>query len=143
MRGGVIGGCFSRSNRILRDKTGGLLARAGENRNFVKRSCTMLYLLHNPGTIELEQQDTDTLTLTDDPYSLIVWNDEVNTFQWVIETLMEVCGHSLEQAEQCAMLIHTKGKYAVKRGSYDELKPQCDAITEHGLGATIEEIAGT
>lgn len=83
-------------------------------------------------------EDVDVLTSTEDPYSLIVWNDEVNTFEWVIETLMEVCGHSQEQAEQCAMIIHTKGKYAVKRGSYDELKPQCDAITERGIGATIE-----
>ena len=83
-------------------------------------------------------EDVDVLTSTEDPYSLIVWNDEVNTFEWVIETLMEVCGHSQEQAEQCAMIIHTKGKYAVKRGSYEELKPQCDAITERGIGATIE-----
>ena len=96
-------------------------------------------LLDNPKTVELE--DIDVLTETEDPFSLIVWNDEVNTFEWVIETLMEVCGHSQEQAEQCAMLIHTKGKYAVKRGSYDELKPQCDAITDRGIGATIEVLS--
>src|SRR6516225_11314631 len=84
------------------------------------------------------EEDTDVLTSLDYPYSLIVWNDEVNTFEWVIETLVEVCGHSIEQAEQCAMIIHTKGKYAVKRGSYDELKPVCDAITDRGIGATIE-----
>lgn len=92
--------------------------------------------LNNPRTVELE--DTDVITAHDSPFSLIVWNDEVNTFEWVIETLMEVCGHSQEQAEQCAMIIHTKGKYAVKRGSYDDLKPQCDAITDRGIGATIE-----
>lgn len=96
----------------------------------------MSHSLPDPRTIELK--DTDILTETDDPFSLIVWNDEVNTFEWVIETLIDVCGHSQEQAEQCAMLIHTKGKYAVKRGSYDELKPQCDAITDRGIGATIE-----
>jgi ATP-dependent Clp protease adaptor protein ClpS len=78
------------------------------------------------------------LTTLDEPYSLIVWNDEVNTFEWVIETLVEVCGHSTEQAEQCAYIIHFQGKYAVKQGSYDELKPQCDAITDRGIGATIE-----
>jgi ATP-dependent Clp protease adaptor protein ClpS len=93
-------------------------------------------MLHDPRPVELE--DVDVLTATEDPFSLIVWNDEVNTFEWVIETLMEVCGQSLEQAEQCAMIIHTKGSYAVKRGSYDELKPFCDAITERGIGATIE-----
>lgn len=99
----------------------------------------MPYSLNNPRTVELE--DVDVLTSTEDPYSLIVWNDEVNTFEWVIETLMEVCGHSQEQAEQCAMIIHTKGKYSVKRGSYEELKPQCDAITERGIGATIEVLS--
>ena len=90
------------------------------------------------GALETPLEDPDVLTATEDPFSLIVWNDEVNTFEWVIETLMEVCGQSLEQAEQCAMIIHTKGSYAVKRGSYDELKPLCDAITERGIGATIE-----
>ena len=103
----------------------------------------MPFQLHNPRPVQYEDEDTVVLTTPDDPFSLIVWNDEVNTFEWVIETLMEVCGHSLEQAEQCAMIIHTKGKYAVKQGSYDELKPQCNAITERGIGATIEEIAGT
>jgi ATP-dependent Clp protease adaptor protein ClpS len=81
------------------------------------------------------------LSETTPGYTLIVWNDEINTFQWVIETLIEVCGHSQEQAEQCAMLIHTKGKYTVKNGSYEDLKPQCDAITERKIGATIEVLA--
>jgi len=84
------------------------------------------------------EEDTDVLTTLDDPYSLIVWNDEVNTFEWVIETLVEVCGHTAEQAEQCAYIIHFQGKYAVKQGSYDDLKPQCDAITDRGIGATLE-----
>ena len=81
---------------------------------------------------------SDTITTADETSSLIVWNDEVNTFEWVITTLMEVCGHSEQQAEQCSMIIHTKGKYAVKEGSYESLKPQCDAITERGINATIE-----
>ena len=88
------------------------------------------------------QQDTDTLTANESGCSLIVWNDEVNTFEWVIETLIEVCGHSPEQAEQCSYFIHYKGKYAVKNGQYDELKPMCDAITERGIGATVEVMAG-
>ena len=86
------------------------------------------------------EEETDVLTTLDEPYSLIVWNDEVNTFEWVIETLVEVCGHSTEQAEQCAYIIHFQGKYAVKQGSYDELKPQCDAITDRGINATVEEV---
>ena len=87
------------------------------------------------------REDQDTLTLTESYCTLIVWNDEVNTFDWVIETLIQVCSHSSEQAEQCAILIDSKGKYAVKQGDYDTLKPQCDAITERGIGCTIEVIA--
>ena len=87
------------------------------------------------------QEETDVLTATGDTCTLIVWNDKVNTFEWVIETLIEVCGHSAEQAEQCAIIIDSKGKYAVKEGSYDSLKPMCDAITDRGIGATIEIIA--
>ena len=88
------------------------------------------------------EQELDVLTDQEDPCNLIVWNDNVNTFEWVIETLIEVCGHSPEQAEQCSYFIHYKGKYAVKNGQYDELKPMCDAITERGIGATVEVMAG-
>ena len=87
------------------------------------------------------QEETDVLTEVDEYCSLIVWNDEVNTFEWVIETLIDVCGHTTEQAEQCAIIIDSKGKYAVKEGSYEQLKPMCDAITDRGIGATIEVIA--
>lgn len=96
--------------------------------------------INGPVRPQLEE-DTDVLTALDEPYSLIVWNDEVNTFEWVIETLVEVCGHSTEQAEQCAYIIHFQGKYAVKQGSYDDLKPECDAITDRGIGATLEVLA--
>ena len=85
--------------------------------------------------------DTDLLTRNEELCSLIVWNDNVNTFEWVIETLMDICRHSHEQAEQCAYIIHFQGKYAVKNGTFEELKPQCDAITERGINATIEVIA--
>ena len=86
------------------------------------------------------QVDVDVEAEVDDPFHLVVWNDEVNTFEWVIETLMEVCGHSYEQAEQCSYIIHFRGKYAVKHGTYEVLKPMCDAITERGIGATVEMI---
>ena len=92
-------------------------------------------------TLTKKNEETDLLTKHEEPCNLIVWNDEVNTFEWVIETLVEICGHSYEQAEQCAYIIHFSGKYAVKQGSYEELKPQCDAITERGIGATVEVIA--
>ena len=99
--------------------------------------------LNKPGTYEEQSFDTDILTDTESPYSLVVWNDEVNSFEWVIKTLIEICNHSTEQAEQCAMIIHTQGKYAVKQGSYDDLKPLCDAITDRGIGATIEVLSNS
>lgn len=89
-----------------------------------------------------EQEDTAIDTELAQSYQLIVWNDEVNTFEWVIETLIQICGHSTEQAEQCALLIHTQGKYAVKKGDYETLKPMCEAITDRGINATIESITG-
>ena len=82
-----------------------------------------------------------TETASEDPCTLIVWNDEVNTFDWVIETLVEICDHSREQAEQCAWFIHTKGKYSVKKGVFDVLKPMCEAIVERGIGATVETVS--
>jgi len=85
-------------------------------------------------------RETDVLVDIEHPFHLIVWNDDVNTFQWVIETLIEICKHSYEQAEQCAYIIHYKGKYSVKEGTYDELKPMCEAITERGISATIENV---
>jgi len=89
-------------------------------------------------TKTITKENTDVLTSVDEPCNLVLWNDDVNTFDWVIETLMEVCGHTEEQAEQCAYIVHFKGKCAVKTGSYEELKPLCDKITERGIGATIE-----
>lgn len=85
--------------------------------------------------------EIELLTMADEVCTLIVWNDEVNTFDWVIQALIEICGHSQEQAEQCAIIIDSKGKYAVKEGDYDKLKPMCDAITERGINATIEVTA--
>lgn len=85
--------------------------------------------------------ETDQATLLDDYCHLVIWNDDVNTFEWVITALIEICNHTTEQAEQCAIIIDSKGKYAVKEGSYDQLKPMCDAITERGINATIEVIA--
>jgi ATP-dependent Clp protease adaptor protein ClpS len=68
---------------------------------------------------------------------LVVFNDDFNTFEHVIGTLIKVCKHSPEQAEQCTLLIHYKGKCAVKKGSYEELKPMREAITEVGIDAKI------
>lgn len=68
---------------------------------------------------------------------IVLFNDDVNTFDHVIETLIRVCKHTAEQAEQCAILVHYKGKCTVKTGSFDELKPQCLQLLEAGLSAEI------
>ncbi|MBO9733244.1 MAG: ATP-dependent Clp protease adaptor ClpS [Chitinophaga sp.] len=90
----------------------------------------------------LPEEEIDVLVAEDEqfPFSLVVWNDEVNTFDWVITSLMEVCGHTHEQAEQCALIIHFNGKYAVKQGEYLKLRPLCEALQERGLSVTIEEM---
>ena len=68
---------------------------------------------------------------------IVLFNDEVNTFDHVIETLVDVCKHSYEQAEQCSLLVHYKGKCTVKTGLYEELEPQCTQLLEAGLSAEI------
>ena len=74
---------------------------------------------------------------TTEVMDLVVFNDDVNTFDHVIATLIRVCKHTPEQAEQCTMLIHYKGKCAVKTGSFDFLKPMREAICEAGIDARI------
>ena len=68
---------------------------------------------------------------------IILYNDEVNTFDHVIETLIRVCNHTSEQAEQCSIIVHYKGKCTVKTGEFTELKPQCSQLLEAGLSAEI------
>ena len=68
---------------------------------------------------------------------IILFNDDVNTFDHVIDTLIDVCDHSAEQAEQCALIVHYKGKCTVKTGDYDDLKPRCTMLLQAGLSAEI------
>lgn len=91
------------------------------------------------GTSTKEQVEVLIETEEQFPFSLVVWNDEVNTFDWVIQSLVEVCDHTQEQAEQCALIIHHNGKYAVKKGEYTDLKPMLEALLDRGISATLEE----
>jgi ATP-dependent Clp protease adaptor protein ClpS len=68
---------------------------------------------------------------------LVVFNDDFNTFEHVIETLIRICKHTAEQAEQCTWLIHHKGKCTVRTGSFEELDPMREAICEEGIDAKI------
>ena len=69
---------------------------------------------------------------------LILHNDDFNTFEYVIDTLIEVCGHRPEQAEQCAIVAHTKGKCAVKKGDFSFLRSLHEEMIKRGLTTTIE-----
>jgi ATP-dependent Clp protease adaptor protein ClpS len=69
---------------------------------------------------------------------LTLHNDDVHTFDFVIETLMDVCNHDEVQAEQCAYIVHYKGKCDVKKGPVDHLRPMKSKLTDKGLLATIE-----
>ncbi len=71
---------------------------------------------------------------------LVVYNDDFNTFAWVIECFMEILQHSFQQAEQLSLLIHFKGKAIVKTATFEALKPKKDALVERGLSAVIEEM---
>ncbi|HLS31583.1 MAG TPA: ATP-dependent Clp protease adaptor ClpS [Flavobacteriaceae bacterium] len=80
---------------------------------------------------------TKTRTEESKENELIVFNDDVNTFDYVIQLLIDVCGHDPLQAEQCTLLIHYKGKCTVKTGTYEELEPRCTTLLEAGLSAEI------
>lgn len=69
---------------------------------------------------------------------LVIHNDDVNTMDFVVNALMEICGMPSEQAEQCTLIIHYKGKYGVKDGSLNDLRPLKDAFIDRGINATIE-----
>jgi len=84
----------------------------------------------NPSSIQKESSSTQR--------GLILYNDDINTFDFVIDTLIEVCKHEPEQAEQCAMITHFKGKCNVKTGDYYEVKPMFDEMILRGLTVSIE-----
>lgn len=94
-------------------------------------------MIYNNYTETEELLDLDILTQEEELNNLILFNDDVNTFEWVIECLMKYCGHDAVQAEQCAYLVHYTGKCAVKSGPLDKLKPICLALLEKGLSAEI------
>jgi len=88
-------------------------------------------------TKEKIQEEVDILEQEVHLHEIILYNDDVNTFDFVIDCLIKVCQHSAEQAEQCAYLVHFKGKCAVKTGEFEELKPKCTNLLNLGLSAEI------
>ena len=86
---------------------------------------------------EQQESSQDTLEAAEKESELIVYNDEVNTFDHVINTLIRVCKHSNEQAQQCTLIIHFKGKCTVKTGPIEKLKSACQGILDAGIQAEI------
>lgn len=92
-------------------------------------------------SVQIERLQEEDIALEEDQekvYRLIVYNDDINTFDHVIETLIKVCKHEVIQAEQCTYIVHYKGKCAVKHGSHEEMKLMKDQIISRGITATVE-----
>jgi ATP-dependent Clp protease adaptor protein ClpS len=88
-------------------------------------------------TKEKIQEEIDVIEKEVFQHEIVLHNDDVNTFDHVIEALISVCEHTLEQAEQCAMLVHYKGKCTVKSGEYKYLEPRCSKLLQLGLSAEL------
>ncbi|WBX73181.1 ATP-dependent Clp protease adaptor ClpS [Tenacibaculum pacificus] len=88
-------------------------------------------------TIEKIQEELDVLVEETKQREIILHNDDVNSFDFVIDSLIDVCNHTPEQAEQCSVLVHYKGKCAVKTGEYKDLEPRCSKLLQLGLSAEI------
>lgn len=82
-------------------------------------------------------EETNTETLSDEGCKLVLHNDDYHTFDYVIKALVDICRHSLTQAEQCAILVHCRGKCVVKNGSYDTLLPMHTALLDKQLTSEI------
>lgn len=88
-------------------------------------------------SVEIEEE-IDISELLTDTKKIVIYNDDVNTFDHVIECLIDICKHDAIQAEQLTVLIHYKGKAIVKEGEFEKLEPMCTALANKGLSAVIE-----
>lgn len=88
-------------------------------------------------TKEKIQEEVDVLEQEVNQHEIVLHNDDVNTFDFVMDSLMDVCEHTLEQAEQCTILVHYKGKCTVKTGEYKDLEPRCSKLLTLGLSAEL------
>jgi ATP-dependent Clp protease adaptor protein ClpS len=86
----------------------------------------------------ITEKEIDELIKEVNSRNLVLYNDNVNTFELVIFCLMKYCEHELNQAEQCSLIVHNKGKCKIKCGTFDDLKPIYDALTQHELTVEIE-----
>ena len=83
------------------------------------------------------QEEVDVLEKEVNQHEIVLFNDDVNSFDFVIDSLIDVCEHTLEQAEQCTILVHYKGKCTVKSGEFKDLEPRCSKLLQLGLSAEL------
>lgn len=88
-------------------------------------------------TKEKIQEEVDVLEKEVNQHEIVLHNDDVNTFDFVIDSLIDVCNHTVEQAEQCTWLVHFKGKCTVKTGAFKDLEPRCSKLLSLGLSAEL------
>jgi len=93
--------------------------------------------LFKMSTKRKEQSEVEILEKQENQFELVLFNDDVNTFDFVIDSLISVCEHTDEQAHQCTLIVHYKGKCVVKTGELSDLKPRCSKLLELGLSAEI------
>ena len=91
----------------------------------------------NFGTKEQEQTSGELMEQDAPLFDLVVFNDDVNTFDWVIDSLVDVCEHNLEQAEQCAFIVHYKGQCTVKSGNFETLEPMQRELSNRSLSVEV------
>ena len=94
----------------------------------------------NVGTMSSKEKVSEEVLLDEQQVTvneIVLFNDDVNTFEHVIDTLVNVCEHTPEQAEQCSLIVHYNGKCTVKTGEYNDLKPRCTRLLQAGLSAEI------
>jgi len=99
----------------------------------MKNSNKIQNVLKTESEIKLETEEVEVADK-----QIILYNDDFNSFDFVIESLIKICKHTTIQAEQCTFLVHYKGKCSVKKGTYEELESVCSALLERGLTAEIE-----
>lgn len=108
----------------------------------MKKTIERLPLWYQTNCVMSSYTETEEILLTDEvvveEQKIVLFNDDFNTFDFVIESLMNLCGHDPIQAEQCTLLVHYKGKCEVKKGEYNELEPICTALLDRGLTAEIQ-----
>ena len=97
----------------------------------------LVEMIYFEKTKEQEQEQREVAVETSRLHEIILYNDDVNTFDHVIDVLVSVCDHSPVQAEQCAIIVHYKGQCTVKTGGIDELVPKCRKLQQEGLSAEI------